>query len=277
MMRCPCLLGIVFMLAAWARPSVANAQSEPDRPRGHRVDRIVAIVDDDIVTAYELEQKAQSHMEALPPEADKKARRRARRAVLERVLDEEITEWLLKREVQNNKDRLGVSDKDIDRAIDEVVSQNRIDRDQLQTALIGQHMTMAEYRDKMREQIERARLMQFKVQSKVHVREQDVQRTCRERERLGADDGQVCAGHVLLALPPEPTAEELANLTAKAEEVRRRVEEHDFEHGGSTVAPTLSLGVASYPEDGETRAALTRAADAALYRAKKLGGDAVSA
>ncbi len=61
-----------------------------------------------------------------------------------------------------------------------------------------------------------------------------------------------------------------------AEEIRRRVEEHSFERDGVSPHPTLSLGVATYPEDGETRAALTRAADEALYRAKHSGGNAVS-
>jgi two-component system, cell cycle response regulator len=61
-----------------------------------------------------------------------------------------------------------------------------------------------------------------------------------------------------------------------AEEIRRRVEEHIFEERGARVHPTLSLGVATYPEDGETRAALTRAADEALYRAKRAGGNTVS-
>jgi len=60
-----------------------------------------------------------------------------------------------------------------------------------------------------------------------------------------------------------------------AEEIRRRVEEHAFEHDGVSPHPTLSLGVATCPEDGRTRAALTRAADEALYRAKRLGGNAV--
>jgi two-component system cell cycle response regulator len=60
-----------------------------------------------------------------------------------------------------------------------------------------------------------------------------------------------------------------------AERIRRRVEEHTFEERGVKINPTLSLGVATYPEDGQTRAALTRSADDALYRAKKSGGNAV--
>ncbi len=62
-----------------------------------------------------------------------------------------------------------------------------------------------------------------------------------------------------------------------AEKIRRRVEKHAFERDDVSAKLTLSLGVATYPEDGETRAALTRAADEALYRAKRSGGNTVSA
>ncbi len=63
---------------------------------------------------------------------------------------------------------------------------------------------------------------------------------------------------------------------AVAEEVRRRVEEYAFEHAGTLANPTLSIGVAAYPEDGITRSDLTHAADEALYRAKRAGGNTVS-
>lgn len=60
-----------------------------------------------------------------------------------------------------------------------------------------------------------------------------------------------------------------------AEEIRDRVEEYVFEREEVSADPTISLGVASYPEDGSTRDALTEAADNALYRAKRAGGNAV--
>jgi two-component system, cell cycle response regulator len=61
-----------------------------------------------------------------------------------------------------------------------------------------------------------------------------------------------------------------------AEEIRHRVEEYAFEHEGTLADPTLSLGIATYPEDGVTRNELTYAADEALYRAKRAGGNTVS-
>ncbi len=83
--------------------------------------------------------------------------------------------------------------------------------------------------------------------------------------RFGGDEYQSCL--------PRCTREKALEV---AEEIRRRVEKHRFERDGVLVHPTLSLGVAAYPEDGETRAELTRAADEALYRAKRKGGNAVS-
>ena len=62
-----------------------------------------------------------------------------------------------------------------------------------------------------------------------------------------------------------------------AEEVRRQVEEYAFEHEGALANPTLSVGVATRPENGATRNDLTHAADEALYRAKRAGGNTVSA
>jgi len=60
------------------------------------------------------------------------------------------------------------------------------------------------------------------------------------------------------------------------EHLRKLVEAHVFELDGIRVTPTLSVGVASFPEDGDTPQALLGAADAALYRAKRAGRNRVS-
>jgi diguanylate cyclase (GGDEF)-like protein len=87
----------------------------------------------------------------------------------------------------------------------------------------------------------------------------------RRATRFGGDEYQT----ILPGLAKE-------EALAVAEEIRRRVEEYAFEHNDTLANPTLSLGVATYPEDGATRNELTHAADEALYRAKRAGGNTVS-
>jgi two-component system, cell cycle response regulator len=87
----------------------------------------------------------------------------------------------------------------------------------------------------------------------------------RRATRFGGDEYQT--------ILPDLTKEEAGIV---AEEIRHRVEEYAFEHGDKLANPTLSLGIATYPEDGVTRNELTHAADEALYRAKRAGGNTVS-
>ena len=60
--------------------------------------------------------------------------------------------------------------------------------------------------------------------------------------RFGGDEYQ--------AILPRLDKEEAVEV---AEEIRRRVEEYVFERDGVCANPTISLGAASYPEDGATR------------------------
>lgn len=67
-----------------------------------------------------------------------------------------------------------------------------------------------------------------------------------------------------------------------AERIRERIAEHDFSDaaaiagkGTTRLAVTVSLGVATFPDDGADTGALVRAADSALYAAKRAGRDRI--
>ena len=82
--------------------------------------------------------------------------------------------------------------------------------------------------------------------------------------RFGGDEYQIVL--------PNLTKDEAVEV---AEKIRDSIEDYAFEHDSVFANPTLSLGVASYPEDGSSPGELTRAADEALYRAKAAGGNGV--
>ncbi len=74
------------------------------------------------------------------------------------------------------------------------------------------------------------------------------------------------------ALPGIPRDE----AVAVAEEVRRAVVEHVYAKGAVRVYPGMSAGVAAVPLDAEDAEGVFRAADQAMYRAKRAGKNRVS-
>lgn len=60
-----------------------------------------------------------------------------------------------------------------------------------------------------------------------------------------------------------------------ADNIRASVEEAGLEKDGISLKPTISIGVASYPDDAETPVDLLAKADGALYRAKRSGRNRV--
>jgi diguanylate cyclase (GGDEF)-like protein len=60
-----------------------------------------------------------------------------------------------------------------------------------------------------------------------------------------------------------------------AERVRKKVAKENFAGDGETIQVTVSVGVASYPKDGEEPQSIIRHADIALYKAKERGRNRV--
>ena len=84
--------------------------------------------------------------------------------------------------------------------------------------------------------------------------------------RYGGDEFAV-------VLPETPPSE----AVLVAERVRRRVDERLFRmpDSGQMLRATVSIGVATYPDDATEKMDLVEKADAALYRAKRGGKNAV--
>jgi two-component system cell cycle response regulator len=90
-----------------------------------------------------------------------------------------------------------------------------------------------------------------------------------KREQRSVDIVARYGGEEFVVLLPETTSAESRNF---AERLLRRVATHDFGEPGKPVRVTISVGIASYPDervaDGES---LLRLADSHLYRAKSDG------
>ncbi|HXU80464.1 MAG TPA: peptidylprolyl isomerase [Polyangia bacterium] len=175
------------------------------------VEKIAAVVGDDIVLSSEVEEHAAPFMQeiaAIPNTAQRATRAAAlRREVLDRLVDERLI-------IQQAAElKLTVSSEDIDRSIEQIKRENGGLTDaQLSAELTRAGQSMASYRQEIKKQILRYRVLNIAVGSKVTVSDADVQGYYDGHMKSG-DHVQVRASHIFVAIPDNADA-----VTLKAKE-----------------------------------------------------------
>lgn len=136
--------------------------------RAETVSRIAAVVNGDIITTYALDQALASHLakSERKPEADQLGA--LRKELLSRLIEEQLVQQRIRAL------NLSVSNEEIDNAMLDVQKQNQLTPEQLEQAVQNQGLTMAAYRESLRKQILRYKLVGQEVRSKVDVSESEV-------------------------------------------------------------------------------------------------------
>jgi len=142
-------------------------------------DRIVAMVNDDLVTLHELNKRIRQITGMDPKELELRDREKfdeTRRRVLDYLIDEKITQKKIK--------ELGikVTDKEVDQAIEKIKKDNHLTQEGLMAALKAQDMTYLEYRNKVKTDLERMQLINYEVKSKIIIKEEQVRQYYKEHQ-----------------------------------------------------------------------------------------------
>lgn len=180
------------------------------------VDRIAAVVNKSIVLQSEvlgvLEQMNQA--DPIPAGADVDKVMKARR---DEVLDSLIAEKLLEEEVR--KLRIDVTKAEVDRVVQGTMEEHKLTEEQLGVALQRQGLTLDEYRDGLKKQLTKMKIIQLKVKNRVQVDDAQVKAAAAQRKALAATDFRVKARHILFLVPPGTDGKE-AEGKAKAAKAR---------------------------------------------------------
>jgi peptidyl-prolyl cis-trans isomerase SurA len=212
-------LAPVLFLAAVLEGALARAEL---------VDRIAAIVNTEVIPLSEVEKRAAPELARVDQEVTGPERAQKRAAVLKRTLDGLIDEKLVDNELRELK--VSITDKDVDTAVEEVKKSYNINDAQLAEAVAREGFTMAEYRDTMRKQIGRYKLINEKIRKNVKVSEADVQSEYDRMTHTEGQDYEVHVRHILIAVPKNaPAADaEKAKLKAAALSAEARQPGIDF-------------------------------------------------
>ncbi len=191
------------------------------------LDRIIAVVDDDVVLQSELDQRMRAIKAQLqnapqgqvPPED---------------ILKEQIVERLVVESLQlQMAQRAGVriSDEELNDAMRGIAQQNNMTLPQFQQAIEADGISYIEMRDQIRREIRINRVQQGVMRNRIQVSEQEI------KDFLASEVGQVVTAdeyrlaHILLPLPEDADAREQRAVRDQAEDILRQIDEEgaDFQ------------------------------------------------
>jgi peptidyl-prolyl cis-trans isomerase SurA len=156
---------ILLVLAAFLAPLAATQAS-----RAEVVDRVVAVINDNIITLSELTAATVLKSEGLKGEQNNGRRLEAIRSA---TLEDLIAQKLIKQTA--DKAGIDVSDREVDNAVEEVRDQNNLSEDQLLVALAGSGLTYREYKEQLREQIRQVKFINMEFRSKISIQDEEVE------------------------------------------------------------------------------------------------------
>lgn len=210
--------------------------------RAETIDRIVAVVNDDIILYSELQDQVKLLQEASPSiKLNTQAEREQfERGVLQRMIQTRLAEQEIKRL------KINVSEHDIDAAVDRFKQENGFTDDQLKYVLQQQGETLARFREDIKKQLERARLIERVLKSKTVITDEQVDSYLQGQE--GSAQPTVSTNekrHLAVIFLPVRSASQADQVEQLANKIHKQLKDgEDF----SKLAKQYSQGPAA--EDG---------------------------
>ena len=201
-----CMAGTV-----WAQsPGTAAREPVP-------ADRIVAVVNDEVITLHEL----RTRLDVAVGQLRKQGTPLPARDVLERqMLDRLVMDRV---QLQHARDiGVRVDDGQLDQALQRIAASNKMSLAQFREALQKDGVSFAKFREDIRAEMTIARVREREVESKIAISEGEIDNylsgeTSREQ---AAEEFEVA--HILLRAPESASPEQIRVLKAKAEQVLER-------------------------------------------------------
>jgi peptidyl-prolyl cis-trans isomerase SurA len=193
------VLGVVLLVA--------------DAAQGRLVNRVVATIDGDPITMYELGQ----------------FRQRAARIQQLSMVDEPtllealITDRAIQKEISDQG--ITVQEEDVDRYIEGIRTRNHLTEEQLRMAVQQQGITWEDYRKQVREDLQKVQLINREVRGKVSITPEDVQRYYDAHRDEYSTPAAVTISHIVLRAPNNATPEQIDEITSRAQAIYARLKD----------------------------------------------------
>lgn len=182
-----------------------------------KLDRIIAIVDKDVITEQELANKIRTVSSQLEKQGKQlPSKQILRKQILERLIVDSIQLQLAQQRGIN------VNDSQLDKTIERIAEQNKMGLEEFKTVLENDGINFYQFREDMRDEITIARLKDVEVDKRIDVSDGEIDNYLTTQEN-SKDNQQVEyeLSHILIRTPEESTPEDLERARLKVEEVMK--------------------------------------------------------
>jgi len=196
----------------------ATAQAQQSKPRSIVVvDRIVAVVNDEVITERELAARVDFALRQLAQQGTQPpARQVLERQLLERTINDRV-------QMQHARDTgTRVDDAELDRAMVKIAEQNKMTVAELRTVLAKDNVPYDKFREDIRSEITLSRLREREVAQKIVVTESEVDNFIQSQmAQPGRDEFNV--SHILVSVPEKATPEQIQERRVRAEQALAQI------------------------------------------------------
>lgn len=183
-----------------------------------KMDRIIAIVDQGVITEQELAERirtvsAQLEKQGTPlPPQEILAKQ-----ILERLISDSLQ---LQLAAQTG---LKVDDTQLDKTIERIAEQNKLSVDEFKAVIEKDGISLRKFREDIRSEITLARLREREVDNKVNISEGEVDNYLTTQANRGEEQDEFEVSHILIRTPEDASPEDLEKAKNKTQEALKQL------------------------------------------------------
>ncbi|WP_284618120.1 peptidylprolyl isomerase [Aquabacterium humicola] len=209
---------LMLALAAALLPAQAQGARSAASGASRNGDYIVAVINSELVTAFELEQRlartradAQRSNARLPPDDQ------LRQQVLDALIDERVQSTY----ARENGPK--IDDQELERAVANVASQNQLNPTQLRERIRAEGMDYTRFRNNLRDQMLVERVREREVTARIRISDADIDRVVEQQRSEAAADVELNIAQVLVTVPDGASEAVVAERRARIEQAAARI------------------------------------------------------
>jgi peptidyl-prolyl cis-trans isomerase SurA len=191
------------LIACIAVPASA-AQDGSKKFDAIALDRVVAVVNSEVITRLDLDEQVKVALEQLRRQGTPLPGRE----VLERqLLDRLVTSKVLAQSAKETG--LRIDDTQLQRAIERIAQENKTSPEQFRKTMESQGIDFNRFREELRNEILIARLKEREVDSKILITDAEIDNYLKNEQNQSGKDEEYSLAHILVMVPEQASPEQI--------------------------------------------------------------------